>query len=383
MNGQARERTTCGAILRIGFTGEVPQGGDEEVLLSVEAEGANGPLIEDGIEAVAGILTAAGGNPVLTMTGGSLELNDWGVWWGDWAGTLATFNMSGGVINFTGSPGILESGWLETDDPTPGNSVGIWNITGGVINAKGISMPTDCPDERCSGTINLWGGTINVGTAGGGMILREGALVDITEGVLVLEGDEGWRIEDYIDQGWMVANGGDGELSITFDDDAYLTTVVAIYDLLPGDYDDSGVLDEPDLNLQAVQITNPPGDPTYDLNGDDVVDVEDRKIWVNDLKNTYVGDANLDLEFNSGDMVQVFSKGKYETQQEATWGEGDFNGDQVFDSGDMVAAFVGGGYELGPKGPAAAVSAVPEPSGVVLALVGLLGLAGLTRRRGN
>ena len=33
-------------------------------------------------------------------------------------------------------------------------------------------------------------------------------------------------------------------------------------------------------------------------------------IWVNDLKNTWIGDANLDLEFNSGDMVQVFVAGQ-------------------------------------------------------------------------
>jgi hypothetical protein len=48
--------------------------------------------------------------------------------------------------------------------------------------------------------------------------------------------------------------------------------------------------------------------------------------------------------------------------------EGDFNGDQRFGSGDLVTAFQDGGYE---KGPRAAVSAVPEPAGIVLLLFGL------------
>ena len=74
-------------------------------------------------------------------------------------------------------------------------------------------------------------------------------------------------------------------------------------------------------------------------------------------------DSNLDLEFNSADMVQVFVAGKYEKDEDAGWEEGDWDADLRFNSADMVAAFVSGGYEKGQKPPqqAAAVSAVPEP----------------------
>ena len=95
-------------------------------------------------------------------------------------------------------------------------------------------------------------------------------------------------------------------------------------------------------------------------------------------ENTWIGDANLDGEFNSGDMVQVFVAGKYETTENATWGEGDWNGDQQFTSGDMVAAFADGGYEQGLK--QTSVSAVPEPGSVMLALLGLIGVVGRGRR---
>ena len=77
---------------------------------------------------------------------------------------------------------------------------------------------------------------------------------------------------------------------------------------------------------------------------------------------------------------RCFSRGKYETGEDAGWEDGDWNGDTVFGSSDMVAAFVGGGYEKGQR-QAAAASAVPEPSSLVLLLISLLGLCGRRRQR--
>jgi hypothetical protein len=155
---------------------------------------------------------------------------------------------------------------------------------------------------------------------------------------------------------------------------------VLIQSSLEGDYNDNGELDAGDLDLQAVAITGGEHPPEFDLNGDNVVDFADRQIWVNDLKYSWIGDANLDLEFNSSDMVQVFAKGKYETGEDAKWEEGDWNGDLTFGSGDMVAAFAAGGYEQG-KRPVAAVLGVPEPSGLVLTWLAIVGLFTTRRAR--
>ena len=106
------------------------------------------------------------------------------------------------------------------------------------------------------------------------------------------------------------------------------------------------------------------------MNGDEAVDNTDVDIWVKDLANTWLGDANVDGEFNSTDFVTVFVKGKYEREQDSVWSEGDWNGDGRFNSSDFVVAFVDGGYEKGKKPPA--VGVVPEPSTGVLILLGLV-----------
>ena len=149
---------------------------------------------------------------------------------------------------------------------------------------------------------------------------------------------------------------------------------------ITGDYDASGQLDVADLDLQAIAIAGGQNPLAYDLTGDELVNFADRQFWVDTLKRTWIGDANLDGEFTSSDMVQVFVRGKYETNTNAGWEDGDWNADLKFGSSDMVAAFAAGGYEQG-KRPQAAVSTVPEPSGVVLVLLGLAGLLDLTRRR--
>ena len=97
----------------------------------------------------------------------------------------------------------------------------------------------------------------------------------------------------------------------------------------------------------------------------------DHRFWVHELKNTYFGDANLDGEFDSADLVQVFKAGEYEDDVEnnSGWGDGDWNADREFTSSDLVVAFQDGGYELGPR---VVAQAVPEPSCLTSLLIGLL-----------
>jgi hypothetical protein len=123
-------------------------------------------------------------------------------------------------------------------------------------------------------------------------------------------------------------------------------------------------------------------DPAARLDDGTLTDPAQRAAYVRDVLRTWLGDSNLDGEFNSADFVLVFTAGEYEdtTPDNSTWKTGNWNGDRDFDSSDFVTAFTDGGYERGPR--AATPALVPEPvSGVPLvsALLLLLPLRRLRR----
>jgi hypothetical protein len=147
-----------------------------------------------------------------------------------------------------------------------------------------------------------------------------------------------------------------------------------------GDFDANGILDEFDLQQLTVEIAMQSNDLRFDLDGDELVDNTDRDVWIHDVKLTFFGDANLDGEFNSTDLVAVYMENEYEDAIDlnSTWGTGDFNGDGDFNSRDLVLAFADGGYEVGPR--AAAVQ-VPEPSTIASFILALILITSWQRRR--
>jgi hypothetical protein len=148
----------------------------------------------------------------------------------------------------------------------------------------------------------------------------------------------------------------------------------------PGDFNGNGILDAGDIDLLTTEVRGGQNPAAFDLTGDGSVNDLDRQRWVNDIKRTYFGDANLDGEFNSGDLVAVFQAGEYEdaTGGNSTWATGDWDGDGDFTSSDFVTAFSAGGYEQGPR---ASVASVPEPATGWLAILAGTTLAGIMRRR--
>ncbi len=136
---------------------------------------------------------------------------------------------------------------------------------------------------------------------------------------------------------------------------------------MPGDFNGDGQLDAADIDDLTQQSANGMNNLAYDLNSDAAVNVSDVNVWVSDLYKTWVGDANLDGEFNSSDLVTVLSAGTYEADVDSVWSSGDFDGNGRTTSSDLVAALADGGYEAGPRAAVAAAT-VPEPSTYLLLL---------------
>ena len=137
-----------------------------------------------------------------------------------------------------------------------------------------------------------------------------------------------------------------------------------------GDFDQDGVLGVADIEILSDVVRKRTNDSTFDLTMGGIVDAEDRRDWVRELKQTWFGDANLDGEFNNADLVRAFTVGQYEDNVplNSDWETGDWNGDAEFDTSDLVMAFQVGGFERGKR----QVNAVPAPSAVLMLAVGFL-----------
>ena len=142
---------------------------------------------------------------------------------------------------------------------------------------------------------------------------------------------------------------------------------------LIGDFDGDGMLGVTDIEMLSEAIQTASTGTSFDLTNDGLIDSSDLANLVSIHMDTWLGDANLDGEFNSSDLITALAGGTYEADVDAGWESGDFDGSGRFDSGDLIFALADGGYENGPR---AAVSSVPEPSSILLIISALVLSAG-------
>ena len=158
------------------------------------------------------------------------------------------------------------------------------------------------------------------------------------------------------------------------------TTVQAMRDLgfetvssfpFAGDADGDGFVEVGDADAIARMVGDGVNNPVYDIDGDASVGIADRDYLVREILDLSYGDANLDGEFDSADLVLVSQAAQYRNDVvgDSVWSTGDWDGDLEFDTGDLMLAFRAGTYER-PK-----LHAVPESAGtssVIALLTGLL-----------
>ncbi|MEZ6118108.1 MAG: hypothetical protein R3C28_16265 [Pirellulaceae bacterium] len=129
------------------------------------------------------------------------------------------------------------------------------------------------------------------------------------------------------------------EVSVTYDG----------YMGIGGDINRNGQLDADDIDAVMAAVRLGQDDPRYSFTNDTTLDENDVEAWIENAAKTYVGDANLDGEFNSTDFIQTFQANTYEKDVDAGWATGDWTGNRRFDSEDLVRAFMSGRIRKGPQ----------------------------------
>jgi hypothetical protein len=172
----------------------------DNVFLNAPAAKA-GPIFQEGMNLkINGLSTEVAGESTMTMTGGTLEITDY-IWWGDDNNSHAIFTMSGGTITVSNE---FELGW--------GGGTGTWIMTGGSVTCGELLIPTD---TGAAAELFLHGGTINVG--GDGLEVQPVGMIDVGDGVLILEGDRTSQINSLIEAGQITAYSGGGLPIVDYD----------------------------------------------------------------------------------------------------------------------------------------------------------------------
>ena len=229
-----------------------------------------------------------------------------------------------------------------------------------------------------------------------------------------------------IDVPLNLLNDGNNEIFADFQGKGgdLITTVLTVTQSI-GDFNGSGAFDNGDLRAIFQEFGPVAAGNKYDLTKDGVVDIADIDFWHVNLRgmasipmcdvnhdgmcddhdidemtqfvldgvategdrqafiespfpqglNTWIGDSDMNGEFDEQDFVAVFNDGKYLTGEQAGWAQGDWDGNFLADEQDVVAAFVAGGYLRGQR-----PVAVPEPSSFALISLGALAIC-VARRR--
>jgi hypothetical protein len=325
---------------------------------------------------------------------------------------------TGGLLTFGGLTGSVTDQVTEIRIHNGGKLINDGVLSFGYDNGldktgMNISMTID------NGTVDLTGGSVN--PDGPDDIMGTGDLIFVQHladddplkpvyainftgpGTIITDNGigyprkaDGFEYTDYEKKSWeelwavgiLQANGKSGLDGMNFSDFFTTTgqkegenyTLTSKVGGLLGDFNSDSLLTAADIDALSAEVRAGTNPPAFDVNSDSLVNQTDRTVWVEQLKRTYMGDANLDGVFDSADFVAVFQVGEYEdtTPGNSGWADGDWDGNSDFDSGDFVAAFQAGGYE---KGPRPAANAVPEPVSWTAALVGLAALGSMARRR--
>ncbi|MGA2916668.1 MAG: dockerin type I domain-containing protein [Sedimentisphaerales bacterium] len=165
----------------------------------------SGPLINSPTTALGyQIRVGAIGGANLTMNSGTLNAGEWLMIGNDASNQPGSFTMNGGTINLgqtTAGNGHLWIGY---------KSSGTFTMNGGTINAPGrfgLAWSTGG-----AAFVYLNDGTIYAHD----FSMTSTCSIDITNGILILDGDQRTTVNGYVGNGWIKAAGGTGTVSVDY-----------------------------------------------------------------------------------------------------------------------------------------------------------------------
>ena len=152
----------------------------------------------------------------------------------------------------------------------------------------------------------------------------------------------------------------------------------SISSLLGCDFDNSGTCDISDIDMLVAEAAAGTNGMDFDLTGDGTVDFADVEEWLAQAGEENLGpgraylvaDANLDGVVDGQDFI-AWNGNKFTSL--AAWSGGDFNADGIVDGQDFIAW-------NGNKFQSADFASVPEPSSLVLLMIGFVSLVRRGRR---
>ena len=105
-------------------------------------------------------------------------------------------------------------------------------------------------------------------------------------------------------------------------------------DGLLGDFDLSGVLDIPDIDMLSAAIRGGDTDSKWDVNMDGSVNEDDHTFWISDLKKTVHGDTDFNFMVDFSDFLK--HSAAFGSAGPNGWGDGNFDTDIDVDFADFL-----------------------------------------------
>jgi len=151
----------------------------------------NAPTAAAGTEIRVGM---SGGTAPLTMNGGTLSSGNWLMIGIDTSGKAGTFTMTGGTISLGVTSSVDGHLWLGY------KSTGTFTMNGGTVNVPGKFG------------LSFSGGTANAYLNGGTITTHDFSMtsssrIDITNGKLIMDGNQTATVNGYISSGWITGYG--------------------------------------------------------------------------------------------------------------------------------------------------------------------------------